>query len=151
MFACEQTLTIKGPKNIIENVRILGPFRDYSQVEISKTDSYNLGLNAKIRRSGVLDGVDKIEVIGPRGSIEIPIILANRHIHISKKQLDEFHVNDGQLVTVKINSEKPGVILAELKSSEEAYLELHLDTDDANAFLLNQGDEVEIFEVKNGI
>ena len=85
-----------------------------------------------------------LNTVGPKGEVEIPVILANRHIHISKKQALELNVRDEQKVTVKINSEKPGVILAEFKVSDEAYFELHLDLDDANAFLLKQDDEVEI-------
>ena len=144
LFACNEVVTLKGNKGTIKNVRILGPFRNYSQVEISKTDSYNLGVNVLMRKSGDLDNVEKIEVIGPKGSIFVPVILANRHIHISKSQANDLNVKDRQLVTVKIKGEKPGAILAEFKVSDEAYLELHLDLDDANAFLLKQGDEVEI-------
>ena len=148
LFACNETVTIKGNKSSINNVRILGPFRDYSQVEISKTDSYTLGVNAKIRKSGNLDGVDMIEVIGPNGSVEVPVILANRHIHISKSEAESLGIKDNDKAFVKINTEKRGVIEVYYKVSEEAYKELHLDLDDANAFLLNQGDEVEIFEVE---
>lgn len=144
LFACNEVVSIKGNKGIIDNVRILGPFRDYSQVEIAKTDSYKLGVNVFMRKSGDLDGVEKLEVIGPKGSIMVPVILANRHVHISKKQAEELNVKDRQQLAVKINSEKPGVILAEFKVSEEAFMELHLDTDDANAFLLKQDDAVEI-------
>ena len=145
LFACNEVVTIKGNKGIIENVRILGPFRDYSQVEVSKTDSYNLDINVIMRKSGELQNTEKIEVIGPKGSVMVPVILANRHIHISKKQAEELNVKDRQLVAVKIKSDKPGVILAEFKVSEEAFLELHLDTDDANAFLIKQDDLVEIY------
>lgn len=144
LYACNEVVTLKGSKGTIDNVRILGPFRDYSQIEISKTDSYSLGVNVYMRKSGDLEGVDTLEVIGPKGSIEVPVIMANRHIHISKSQADDLNVKDRQLVTVKIKGEKPGAILAEFKVSDEAYLELHLDLDDANAFLLKQNDEVEI-------
>lgn len=148
LFASNETVTIKGNKGTIDNVRILGPFRDYSQVEISKTDSYTLGVVAKMRRSGILDDVNKIEVIGPKGSIMVPVILANRHIHISKVDADKLGIKDNDKTFVKINTEKMGVIEVVYKVSEKAYMELHLDLDDANAFLLNQGDEVEIFEVR---
>ena len=148
LFACTQTVTIKGSKGSIENVRILGPFRSYSQVEISKTDSYNLGVNVTMRRSGNIDNVDEIEVVGPKGSIKLPVILANRHIHISKEEADRLNIKDDDTALVKINTEKRGVIEVFYKVSEEAYKELHLDLDDANAFLLNQDDEVEIFEVE---
>ena len=144
LFAAEETVKLKTDNYEIDNVRILGPFREYNQAEISKTDAYKFKLNPKVRRSGELDGTDFITIVGPKGQVDIPVIIANRHIHITTKQASELNVKDRQLIPVKINSEKPGVILAEFKVSEEAYLELHIDTDDANAFLLKQDDEVEI-------
>ena len=148
LFACNEVVTIKGKKGQIENVRIMGPFREYSQVEISKTDSYNLGVNVKMRKSGVLDDTESIEVIGPKGSVSIPVILANRHIHISKAEAELLNIQDNDKAFVEIKTAKRGVIEVFYKVSDNAYKELHLDLDDANAFLLNQGDEVEIFEVK---
>ena len=144
LFAAEETVKLKTDNYEIDNVRILGPFREYNQAEISKTDAYKFKLNPKVRRSGELDGTDFITIVGPKGQVDIPVIIANRHIHITTKQASELNVKDRQLIPVKINSEKPGIILAEFKVSEEAYLELHIDTDDANAFLLKQDDEVEI-------
>ena len=144
LFAASEVVTIKGPKGIKENVRIMGPFRSYSQVEITKTDSYDLGVNAVYRKSGSLENTDTIKVIGPIGEIDIPVIIANRHIHIDKKQAEELNIKDHQEAIVKIHSEKPGVILAYYKVSDEAFFELHLDLDDANAFLLKQDDIVEL-------
>jgi putative phosphotransacetylase len=144
LFAAEEKVTLKTDNYSIDNVRILGPFREYNQAEISKTDAYKFKVDPKVRRSSEVEGTDSITVVGPKGEIKIPVIIANRHIHITKKQADELNVKDRQLVPVKINSEKPGVILAEFKVSEKAFLELHLDTDDANAFLIKQDDEVEI-------
>ena len=138
LFAAEETVTLKTDNYEINNVRILGPFREYNQAEISKTDAY------KVRRSGEVENTDSITVVGPKGEIQIPVIIANRHIHITEEQAKELNVKDRQLVPVKINGEKPGVILAEFKVSKEAYLEIHLDTDDANAFLLKQDDEIEV-------
>ena len=145
LFAAEETVTLKGTKNEIKNVRILGPFRDYNQVEISKTDSYTLGVNPPMRKSGHVENADIITVIGPKGQIEVPVIIANRHIHISQDEADSLNVKDDDKVMVKINSTKPGEIEAYFKVSEKAYKELHLDLDDANAFMLSQNDEVEIF------
>ncbi len=144
LFAAEETVTLKTDNYEINNVRILGPFREYNQAEISKTDAYKFKVNPKVRRSGEVENTDTITVVGPKGEIKIPVIIANRHIHITEEQAKELNVKDRQLVPVKINSEKPGVILAEFKVSKEAYLEIHLDTDDANAFLLKQDDEVEV-------
>ena len=144
LFAAEEKVTLKTDNYSIDNVRILGPFREYNQAEISKTDAYKLKVDPKVRRSGEVEGTDLITVVGPKGEIQIPVIIANRHIHITEEQAKELNVKDRQLVPVKINSEKPGVILAEFKVSEKAFLEIHLDTDDANAFLLKQDDEVEV-------
>lgn len=144
LFAAEEKVTIKGPKGQKENVRIMGPFRSYSQVEITKTDSYDLGVNAFYRKSGSIENTDTIKVIGPVGEIDLPVIIANRHIHIDKKQAEELNVKDHQEAIIKIQGEKPGAILAYYKISDEAYFELHLDLDDANAFLLKQDDVVEL-------
>lgn len=144
LFAAEEKVTLKTDNYSIDNVRILGPFREYNQAEISKTDAYKFKVDPKVRRSGEVEGTDSITVVGPKGEIQIPVIIANRHIHITEEQAKELNVKDRQLVPVKINSEKPGVILAEFKVSEKAFLELHLDTDDANAFLIKQDDEVEV-------
>lgn len=142
-FASNETLTIKTDKSEINNVRVLGPVRSYTQIEISKTDAYKLGINPPVRNSGDLVNSEIVTLIGPNGSIKTNgCIIANRHIHITKKDKLKFNLPDK--VLVKIEGEKKGVIEVEVKESDEAYLELHLDTDDANAFLLNNDDEVDI-------
>lgn len=146
MYACNETVTIKGDKRSIDNVRVLGPFRSYTQVEVSKTDAYTLGVNPPVRNSGNLKGAYKITIIGPCGEIERDAcIIATRHIHVDKNIRSEHNLEEIEKVSVKIGGEKGGIIdNVYLKDSEEAYFELHLDTDDANAFLLKQNDEVEI-------
>lgn len=145
-FASNQTLTIKTEKNKIDNVRILGPFRSYNQVEISKSDSYMLGLNPPVRQSGDLQDSESITLINGEKSItlENACIIANRHIHISEKKADLLNLKNNELVQVKINGEKSGIIDAYIKTTANGYLEMHIDRDDANAFLLNNNDEVEI-------
>lgn len=147
LYAAKEVVTIKGLKATIDNVRIIGPFRNYSQVEISKTDSYNLGINIDVSKSGIFNE-NYIEVIGPKGRLNLPVIIANRHIHISKNDAKKYGINDNDSVFVKIETKKRGIIEAFYKVSDNAYKELHLDLDDANAFLLKQNDEVEIVEVK---
>lgn len=146
MFASNQVVTIKGNKRSIENVRVLGPLRSYTQVEVSKTDAYVLGINPPVRSSGKLDGAIEVTIIGPNGEITKNVaIIANRHIHIDKKIREEKGLIGVNKVSIKIAGEKGGIINnVYLKDSDEAYFELHLDTDDANAFMLNQNDEVEI-------
>ena len=148
MFACNETVTIKGSKRSIENVRVLGPIRNYTQVEVSKTDAYVLGVNPPVRNSGDLEGASLITIIGPKGEVtKEACIIAARHIHVDEKIRKEYHLENVCEVSVRINGEKSGIIdHVYLKDSEEAYFELHLDTDEGNAFLLQQGNEVEIIE-----
>ena len=145
-FASTSTLTIKTEKSEIENVRVLGPLRDYTQVEISKTDAYQLGLNPPVRKSGDIKESESITIVGPKGEITIQegCIIANRHLHVTKEMASEFNLVDDQKILVKINTEKSGTIDAFVKISDDAYFELHLDTDDANAFLLKNNDEVDL-------
>ncbi len=146
MYACNETVTIKGEKRSIEGVRILGPLRNYTQVEISKTDCFYLGIDAPVRNSGELDGAGKVTIIGPHGEVtKEAAIIAARHIHVDKNIRKEHNLEGIKKVSVKILGEKGGIIEnVYLKDSDIAYFELHLDTDDGNAHLLNQGDEVEI-------
>lgn len=146
MYATNETVSIKGSKREITNVRVLGPLRSYTQVEVSKTDAYTLGVDPPVRNSGDLVGAYPITIIGPCGEIERnACIIATRHIHVDKKIREEHHLEGIEKVSVRIHGEKGGIIdNVYLKDSEEAFFELHLDTDDGNAHLLNQGDEVEI-------
>lgn len=143
-FACNETVTLLTAKNKIENVRILGPFRIYTQVEVSKTDARILGINPPIRDSGDLEGASNVTLIGPNGQIDRnSCTIATRHIHITKELKEQYHLKDK--VKVKILSEKPAILEeVHVKTSDHYLFELHLDTDDANANLVNQGDEAEI-------
>ena len=145
-YACNETVTIKTNKSEINNVRVLGPVRNYTQVEISKTDAYKLGLNPPVRTSGDLENSEVVTLIGPKGSIETAgCIIADRHIHISYDDKKKYNLPDK--LNVKIEGLKKGIIEVSVKPSDVAFFELHLDTDDANAFLIKNGDEVEIIDV----
>lgn len=140
-FAAKQTVTIKTNKDKLENVRVIGPFRNYTQVEISKTDAYKLGINPPIRDSGDLQDSETVEIIGPVNKITRKCcIIANRHIHITKQQKQELNLENLEEVAVSFEGEK-GLIFdhVKLKECTEAELELHLDTDDANAGFLKTG------------
>lgn len=146
-FASVEKVSIETSKSKIEGVRILGPIRPYTQVEISKTDAIKLGLNPPVRDSGDLKGSEPITIIGPCGSVTIEegCILATRHIHMTPEQRKEFGLEGISKVGVKIVGEKGGIMKAvHIKSADASYYEMHIDTDDANAFLLNNKDEVEI-------
>lgn len=146
-YASTALLTIKTEKSEINNVRVLGPVRSYTQVEISKTDAYKLGLNPPVRNSGELNGSSPITLVGPKGSVNLNegCIIAARHIHLMPSQLKLYGLEGKDVVNVKLNGEKGGIITnVYLKTSDEAYFELHLDTDDANAHLIKNGDIGEI-------
>ena len=145
-FASNERVTIVGPKGNTQEMIVVGPFREYTQVEISKTDSYFLGINPPVRNSGDLKEASEVTIVGPKGQITRNCcIIANRHIHVNQNILKEKELIGINEVAIKINGEKSGIIEhVVLKESQDAYFELHLDTDDANAFLLNNGDKVEI-------
>ena len=145
-FASTSLVTLKTDKSKIEGVRVLGPCRDYTQVEISRTDAYKLGLNPPVRNSGDLNDSDLITIIGPKGSVDVnACIIATRHIHLTPQHRKAYNLEGVEKVSVKINGEKGGIINnVYLKESEEAFFELHLDTDDANAHLIKNGDIGEI-------
>lgn len=151
-FASNSFVMIKTEKSEIKNVRVLGELRGYTQVEISKTDAYQLGINPPIRDSGDLKGSSPITIVGPVGTLELKegCIIANRHIHLSSKQKEYYGLTNYSKVSVLIGGEKGGILEnVFLKVSDQAYFELHVDTDDANANLLKNGDVVTILEGKN--
>lgn len=135
-FAAVEKVIIKTQKSQIDNVRILGPVRNYSQVEISKTDAYQLGIDPPIRESGDIKGSESITIIGPKGQVYLKegCIIATRHIHISPKQIELYGLAGRNSVDVFVEGEKSAILKnVSLKISDPAYYELHIDTDDANA------------------
>lgn len=147
-FASSSKVTIKTDKNYIENVRVLGPFRNYTQVEISKTDSYFLGINPPIRNSGDLTDANEITIIGPMGSIvRKSCIIATRHIHINKSDRDKLGLTNIDYVKVEVGNIKKSILYdVYIKESEDGVFELHLDLDDANACFLKNGDKATILD-----
>lgn len=145
-FSSDKKVSIKTEKRTLDNVRILGPLRSYTQVEISKTDSFALGINPPIRNSGDLEGSEKITIIGPCGEItKNCCIIPNRHLHINHKQREELGLLNVNKVLCKIEGEKPTIFdNVFIKESEDYTLELHLDTDDGNGSLAKTGEYVEI-------
>lgn len=144
-FASNETVTIRGPKGEFENVRILGPIRKESQVEISLTDSFKLGIKAPIKESGKLDDTPGIEVIGPKGIkvFDRGTIVALRHIHMTPKEAKEMGVYDGEFVDVQFFGNRKIVMSNVLVRVSEKYaLEMHLDIDEANAAFVKNNDYV---------
>lgn len=148
-FSCNNLVTIKTDKSMIENVRMIGPFRSYTQVELSMTDSYKLGIHCPIRDSGDLEGAATIEIVGLKGSIVRPsAIIANRHIHVPSQ--NEYGLSDGDIVRVQASGEKGGIMdNVKVKTKDSYVLEFHIDTDDANAHLLKTGDTVCLLKDEN--
>ncbi len=148
-FASTSTVTLKGEKRQLDNVRILGPTRSYTQVEISKTDAYYLGINPPVRMSGDLKGSSPITIIGPKGELHLKegCIIADRHIHILPKQRKLYDLEGIDKVSVRLFGEKGGVVDdVYIRESETSYYEMHIDTDDANAHLVTNGDMAEILK-----
>lgn len=135
-FAANEVVTLVGVKlRAIENVRILGPERKESQVEISKTDAIRLGLNPPIRESGKITGSAPISLVGPKGVVYLQegCIVAKRHIHMSPADAKTFGVTDGQVVSIKIDNERGGIFEGVQIRVDDTYtLEMHIDTDEAN-------------------
>lgn len=149
-FACKELLTIVGPSlRPIENVRVLGPERPESQVEISRTDSYTLKVKPPVRESGKIKGSAPISIIGPKGIVTLKegCIIANRHIHMSLEDGVKFGVKDNEYVTVDVDSERRTRFYdVQVRVHKNFRLEMHLDTDDANAAAIKNGDKVKIIK-----
>ena len=147
-YACRETLTIVGPSmRPIEGVRVLGPVRRASQVEISKTDSFQLKVKPPVRESGDLEGSAPITIIGPRGIVTLKegCIIANRHIHMGLSDAARYGVVDGDYVTVDaVGTKRTRWYDVQVRVSADFTLEMHVDTDDANASGIGNGTLVSI-------
>lgn len=147
-YACKETLTIVGPSlRPIENVRVLGPERKSSQVEISKTDSYTLKVKPPVRESGKIAGSSPITIIGPKGVVTLDegCIIANRHIHMSLEDGVRFGVKDNDYVTVDVEgTRRTRWFDVQVRVHKDFRLEMHVDTDDANAVGIGNGCKVKV-------
>lgn len=145
-YACNEQVELEGPKGTIKRVRILGPERGETQVEISKTDSFALGINPPVRNSGDLTGASEITIIGPCGRVtKNAAIIAARHIHATKQDAIKYGFLDKEFVSINVSGEKSGTLdNVYVRLSDSFYYEVHLDTDDANSFLIKNGDEVDL-------
>jgi propanediol utilization protein len=147
-FAAEETVTLRGKKGDISNVRILGPLRSTTQIEISVADSFVLGVKAPVRMSGDLLDSPGLEIIGPRGQVVKPhgAIVAWRHIHISPQEAELHGLRDGMEINLEAEGQRAGVLNhVVVRVSADAVLELHIDVEEANGFGLRNGDVVSRF------
>lgn len=148
-FAAEEKVTLVGPRGRIENVRVLGPLRKNTQVEISPANARALGVEAEVRNSGNHEGTPGLTIIGPMGTINIiqGCIIAERHIHMTPKDALSFGVSDGQKVYVKVNGIRGGILdNVFIRVREDFALDMHIDVDDSNAFFIKNGDLLEILK-----
>ncbi len=147
-FAAKETVTIIGLKlRPIENVRVLGPLRKATQVEVSATDTVRLGVAAPVRLSGDLAGSAPIIIVGPTGAVSLTegCIVAQRHIHMSPEDAARFGVHDGQVVSVQAPSSRGGLLEnVPVRVDKSFTLEMHIDTDEANALGIKNGDMLPI-------
>ena len=146
-YAAQETVTIAGPKGRIEQVRVLGPARGKTQVEILTTDAFRLGVSPVVRISGDIEGTPGATVIGPAGSVELScgVIVAMRHVHISTEQAGWLELKNGDLVSIKKEGVRALVFdNVPVRCGEGHNLELHLDMEEANAGSIKNGELLEI-------
>lgn len=148
-YVCKETLTVVGPKGQIKGVRVLGPERPETQVEISLTDTYRLGIEPVVRMSGDIGGSPGCTLVGPAGEVVLDqgVIVAARHLHISDEEAEAFGLTDGDIVSVKKTGERETVLGNIVVRAGEAHsLELHIDTDEANTAQIQNGDLLELIK-----
>ena len=146
-YAAKEQVMVVGPQGRFEHVRILGPLRKHNQVEISITDARTLGVAPPVRSSGDIAGSASVTLIGPRGTLvrKEGCIVSERHIHMSPTDAENYGVKDLDRVMVKIHNEKGGILdNVYIRVRPDFELDMHIDTDDANAFLIRNSDWVEL-------
>lgn len=146
-YAAEETVAVIGPKGRFDKVRILGPARGKSQLEVSRTDAFGLGLNPPVRESGNIADTPGIKVVGPAGEVDLAegVIVAARHIHFHTDDAARWGIADKQRLTVRVNGERPLIfedVVARI--SDQFALDMHIDTDEANAAGVKTGDHAEL-------
>ena len=149
-FAASETVSIAGPKGRIDQIRVLGPARGKTQVEILTTDAFRLGISPVVRLSGDIEGTPGATIIGPAGSIELSsgVIIAMRHVHISPEQAAWLGLQNGDLVSIRKDGVRALVFEAvPVRCGEGHNLELHLDLEEANAGSIKNGELLEIVSV----
>ncbi|EJW15519.1 phosphate propanoyltransferase [Paenibacillus alvei] len=148
-YAANETVEVVGSKGSFNKVRILGPARPASQLEISRTDSFAIGVKAPVRESGDIEGTPGILVKGPAGEVELQdgVIVAARHIHFHTSDAEKWGIQDKQKLRVRVGGER-GVVFENViaRVSEKFALDMHIDTDEANAAGVKNGDTAEIID-----
>lgn len=149
-FACEERVLLRGPKNEMKGVSILGPCRKETQIEVSLTDARTLGVAAAIRESGDIEGTSGITLVGPAGEVTVEkgVIAAKRHIHMTTADAAEFGIEDKQIVSVKVDTDGRSLIFGDVvcRVSDSYALAMHIDTDESNAASVKPGAMGEIIK-----
>jgi len=140
-FAAEETVDLKFDDKKIERLRVVGPFREKTQVEVSKTDAISLGANPPVRLSGNLGGSERLTLVSPKGEVELKegLIIAKRHLHCATEEIKDLGLKNGDIISVKIESERSVTFYdVEVRVGDNYKLCLHLDTDEGNASGINK-------------
>ncbi|MDA1053958.1 MAG: phosphate propanoyltransferase [Planctomycetota bacterium] len=150
-YAAEETVMVVGPrKRTLPTVRILGPTRPFSQVELAFTDSISLGINAPVRHSGKIEGTPGCVLVGPKGVVELHegVIRAARHVHMNFRAAERYGVKNGNLMKLRIESPMSTTVMEDLlvRADETSKLEVHIDTDEGNACYLDGATKVELLK-----
>lgn len=148
-YALQECLLVAGPKGVLEKVRILGPVRNMSQVELSVSDCYKTGIDAPLRLSGDITGTPGCTLVGPKGSVQLSkgCIVAKRHIHMSPVDAQTFGVTDGQEVALECPGNRGGILSnVTIRVHESFRLECHLDTEEANALGISAKNKLKLIK-----
>lgn len=146
-YAAKQTVMVVGPRRrMLPSVRVLGPTRPNSQVELALTDSISLGIDAPVRHSGKIDGTPGCVLVGPAGSVQLDrgVIRAARHVHMNFADAEYYGVSDGEMMQLKVSSPECSVAFDDVlvRADKAAKLEVHIDTDEGNACNLDAASEI---------
>lgn len=149
-FSAQETVSLIGPRGRLDNVRLMGPPRRTDQIELSRSDEYTLGIAAPLRISGDLADTPGVQVVGPAGCVTLAsgVITARRHIHMNAREADQLGLRAGQVVKVKVDSDGRDLTFDDVvvRIAPEFSLELHLDTDEANAAGVSTGGYAELVD-----
>jgi len=154
-YAAAETVAVVGPRRrMLPTVRVLGPTRSFSQVELAFTDSISLGIDAPVRHSGNIKGTPGCVLVGPKGVVELQegVIRAARHVHMSHRDADHFGVKNGDYMKLRIESPFCTLVMEDLlvRADATSKLEVHIDTDEGNACFLDAATKVELLKQDAG-
>lgn len=148
-YACEERVDIVGPKGTLKGVRVLGPVRGRTQIEVSISDAFKLGVTPVVKNSGDVEGTPGAKIVGPKGEVELKdgVMVAARHIHMHTTDGEKFGVKDGDIVKVKTEGMRAVIFENVLVRVKENFaLEMHVDIEEGNAAGVKNGDLVELIK-----